>query len=273
MGTDFDQSVRARWSGQAGAYERGFAKLCAYTADLLLDRAGVGVGDRVLDAGTGPGTVAASACARGATVTAVDPEPSMLDAARRSAPQADIRRGGLPGLPFPDGAFDAAVANFVVHFVGDPAAAVADLRRVVRPGGRVAVTVWPHPAPPLQALWDDAFHAACGEHLPAGPAVPDGKDFPRTEAGFTGLLAAAGLTDVRCERLSWHHRIDPDEWWSGTAAGVGRLGLLMRGQPAEVVARIRREYDRLSAVYRTDDGQLALPTAALLAVGRAPTSG
>lgn len=89
-GTEFDAWERRAWDGRAEAYARSFAHLCAYTAPMLLDAAGVTAGVRVLDAGTGPGTVAALAVARGARVTAVDAEPSMVATAAAAVPQAAV---------------------------------------------------------------------------------------------------------------------------------------------------------------------------------------
>ena len=261
-GTSFDDHERARWAGRAAAYERTFARLCAYPAEALLDAAGTGVGMRVLDVGTGTGTVAALAAGRGATVVAVDAEPSMLARARRSVPDARLVRAALPHLPVTTGAVDAAVANFVLNHVGDPAAAVAGLRRTVRPGGRIAVTVWPSPQPPLQRLWGEVFADVDGGEL---PRVAAERDFPRTEEGLTGLLARAGLDDVRCRTLTWTHRADPDEWWTGPASGLGIPGLLLQRQPPATHEALRRRYLELSARYRDADGLLALPTAALLA--------
>ncbi|MFG2100620.1 class I SAM-dependent methyltransferase [Micromonospora echinaurantiaca] len=161
MTTAFDDHERSRWAGRAAAYERSFAALCAHPASSLLDAAGVTAGTRVLDAGTGPGTVAALASARGATVVAVDAEPSMVETARRRVPAAEeVRQAALPHLPFPDDHVDAAVANFVLNHVGDPAAAVTELRRVVSAPDRIAVTIWPYPQPPLQRLWGQIFDAA-----------------------------------------------------------------------------------------------------------------
>ncbi|MBU8859781.1 MULTISPECIES: class I SAM-dependent methyltransferase [unclassified Micromonospora] len=262
----FDDHERSRWAGRSAAYERSFAPLCAYSADALLDAACVEAGSRVLDVGTGPGTVAALACGRGALVTAVDAEPSMVDLARRRLPKAEaVRHAALPDLPFPDRHFDAAVANFVMNHVGHPAAAIAELRRIVRPGGRIAVTIWPYPLPPLQQLWGQIFDAAGGRRPAVAHRVDPDKDFPRTAEGLTSLLAGAGLDGSRCDTITWVHRTDPEDWWSGPANGIGALGLLLESQPPEMVVRIRKAYDELTAAYRDDDGLLALPTAALLA--------
>jgi SAM-dependent methyltransferase len=266
----FDDYERLQWHGAAEAYQGSFALLCAFPAPALLDAADVQASARVLDVGTGTGTVAALACSRGAQVVAIDAEPSMADLARRQAPAADIRLATLPHLPFAAGSFDAAVANFVLNHVGDPAAAAAELRRVVRPGGRIAVTIWPAPPPPAQRLWTRIFDAAGVERPTDLPELPPDQNFPRTPDGLSLLLARAGLTDVRCDTLAWTHRTDPESWWNGPASGLGTPGQLMRRQDKDTINRIRHRYDRMTEPYREPDGRLALPTAALLASATAP---
>ena len=264
-GTAFDDHERSQWAGRAAAYLGSFAALCAYPAGSLLDAAGVGDGVRVLDVGTGTGTVAALACVRAAEVTAVDAEPSMLEIARRQAPDADTRLAVLPNLPFPDGAFDAVVANFVLNHVGDPAAAVRDMRRVVRPGGRLAVTIWPYPPPPAQGLWNTIFDAAGVRRATHLPQVASDLDFARTRDGLAALLDRAGLAAVRCDTIAWSHRTHPESWWAGPANGLGTAGVLLRRQEPAVILRVRHHFDRCTAAYRDAQGQLVLPTAALLA--------
>ncbi|MFG1866553.1 class I SAM-dependent methyltransferase [Micromonospora arborensis] len=269
--TAFDDYERSRWAGRAAAFDRSFAALCAHPASALLDAASVGAGMRVLDAGTGSGTVARLACARAAAVVAVDAEPSMVELARSRLPSAEeVRLAALPHLPFPSGRFDAAVANFVINHVGDPLAAIGELRRVVRPAGRIAVTIWPYPPPEAQGLWGEVFDAAGVEPPTVVPSVDAERDFPRTREGLAGVLDVAGLTDVRCDTITWVHRTDPEAWWSGPANGISKPGLLMEAQPPETIVRIRAAYDELTAAYRDADGLLALPTAALLASASVP---
>jgi SAM-dependent methyltransferase len=261
----FDEQRRSQWAGRGPAYQGSFAALCAHPAGALLDAARLEAGDRLLDVGTGTGTVAALALSRGAEVVAVDAEPSMVELTRRRIPAADVRLAELPRLPFADGSFDEAVANFVINHVGDPAAAVRELRRVVRPGGRVAVTIWPYPLPPAQQLWTVIFDAAGVAQPTDLPKLAPEKDFPRTCDGLSNLLRHSGLTGVSGDTISWTHRTDPEAWWNGPANGIGTPGLVMQRQSPETIDRIRDRFDQHTAAYAGADGQLALPTAALLA--------
>lgn len=269
MRTTLDDYERRMWRGRAQAYVLSFATLGAYPVHALLDAAGVGTGSAVLDVGTGPGTVARAAVARHARVTAVDAEPSMIEVASAAVPTADVRLAVLPELPFVDGTFDAVVANFVVNHVGDPAAAVAELRRVVRPGGRVAMTVWPRPAPPLQLFWADVAAEAgltSGPTAAGAPRLSPEAEFARTPTGFAGLLSGSGLVDVVCDTIEWQHETTVDAWWTAPANGLGALGAALAGAPPATVAHVRQTFERLAAPH-VADGVLAMPTAALLASG------
>ncbi|SFE76310.1 Ubiquinone/menaquinone biosynthesis C-methylase UbiE [Actinacidiphila alni] len=269
----FDAFERRAWEGRAEAYRGSFAALCAYPVGMLLDAAGVGGGGgsrRVLDAGTGPGTVAGAAVGRGAEVVAVDAEPSMVALAAEAVPEAEVRHAVLPELPFPDGHFDAVVSNFVLNHVGRPRAVLAALRRVTRPGGRIAVTIWTSPHAPGQALLGRAVAEAGVERPADAPALTAAEDFPRTEEGLAGILADAGLPGAVTRTVGWDHLVDPEVWWSGPAAGIATVGQLLVAQPPEVIAEIRAAYDRLSEEFLRPDGRLALPHTALLASSVVP---
>ncbi|MFJ2704269.1 class I SAM-dependent methyltransferase [Streptomyces sp. NPDC087428] len=266
--TAFDVSERRVWDGRAESYARTFARLCARTVPALLDAAAVDRGTRLLDVGCGSGSVTVAAVGRGAVVRAVDAEPGMAAATRRAAPGVEVRTGSLPQLPYPDGEFDAVAANFVLNHVGRPLDALVELRRITRPGGRVAVTIWQAPGGSGQALVGRAAEAA-GLTRPAWLATVDEEhNFPRTPQGLSGLLAGAGLGDVRSESLSWDHRADPEDWWAGPAAGVAAIGQLVNSRGPEGVAAARREYDALCEEFTSDEGELVLPHRALLAHGR-----
>jgi SAM-dependent methyltransferase len=267
--TAFDESERRTWAGQADAYAASFAKLCAYPVPRLLDAAEVREGARVLDVGTGTGSIAAAACERGAKVAAVDAEPGMVACAAQAAPEADVRLAALPRLPFADHEFDAVVGNFVLNHVGRPRAALRELRRVTRPGGRIAVTIWAVPAAAGQALLGRAVQAA-GASRPAHlPALAPEEDFPRTEQGMAALLGDAGLLDVVCDTLVWDHRTTLEEWWSGPAAGVATIGQIVTSQNPMVIAEIKDRFESLCADFTGPGGVLVLPHAALMAHGQA----
>lgn len=266
---DFDEAERQIWAGRAAAFRDSFAKLCAHTAPALLDAVDAGPGIRLLDIGTGVGTVAAAAIARGAQVTAVDAEPSMIELARQAAPEAEYHLAVLPDLPFASDSFDVVVGNFVVNHVGRPAAVVAAMRRVARPGGRVAATIWCVPAGEGHELLDRSVDEAGARRLADPPQLDPAEDFPRTTEGFAALFAEAGLSEVSCEPVDWDHLAAPEEWWGGAAAGVGLIGQNISRQDPETVVRIKAAYDELSRHYIGPDGRLVLRYHALLARGRA----
>jgi SAM-dependent methyltransferase len=115
-----------------------------YTRPAILDLAGDVAGRRIIDVGCGAGPLLAALRDRGAIVTGVDPSAKMLELARqRLGDGAALHQAGLGGdpLPFPDGAFDDAIACLVLHYLEDWKAPLADLRRVLVPGGRLIIAV------------------------------------------------------------------------------------------------------------------------------------
>jgi SAM-dependent methyltransferase len=132
-----------------------------YARPAILDLAGDVAGRRILDAGCGSGPLFAALRDRGAIVTGIDSSTKMLQLARqRLGAGADLRLADLGRpLPFPDGAFDDVVASLVLHYLEDWTAPLAELRRVLMPGGRLIASV-DHPfASQLQAGPDFDYFA------------------------------------------------------------------------------------------------------------------
>jgi SAM-dependent methyltransferase len=262
---DFDAYARGLWSGRAATYERGFARLTVHTVPALLDAVGAGVGTRLLDVGTGPGLVAGAAVARGARVTAVDAEPSMVEAAARNVPGLDVRAAALPDLPLPDAEFDAVTGNFFINATGEPAAVLAELRRVLRVGGRLALTCWRYPPSTAVGIAGEALDAA-GVPWPDDIPVPPFRAYSTPEA-FAALLRQAGFSGVTARLESWEHRVDPAQWWEVYRSGVGSYGVVMGRQDGAALERVKDEFGRLAARYAAGDGAVALPAVAVLASG------
>jgi ubiquinone/menaquinone biosynthesis C-methylase UbiE len=105
--------------------------------------AGVTPGMVAVDVGAGSGFLTEELLAQGLTVIAVEPEEKMLAVMRRKLPdhpELELRRGAAATLPLADGEADRAFANMVLHHVEDPPAAIREMARVVKPGGRVVIT-------------------------------------------------------------------------------------------------------------------------------------
>jgi demethylmenaquinone methyltransferase/2-methoxy-6-polyprenyl-1,4-benzoquinol methylase len=166
-------------------------------------RAAVRPGDDVLDACCGTGDLALACAREGGVVTGLDFSERMLERARRKGPALRWVEGDLLALPFGDGAFDAATVGFGVRNVDDLAAGLAELRRVLRPGGRIGILEITQPRgvlAPFYRLWFDRVVPLLGRVLPGGSAytyLPASvRRFPEPEE-LVALLEASGFRDVR----------------------------------------------------------------------------
>lgn len=106
--------------------------------ERAIDAVGIAPGMRALDVGAGAGFVARALVAAGARVAAVDASPKMVEVLRRAG--LDARAGDAEALPYPDASFERAFANMCLHHVARPPVAIAEMARVLVPGGRLAIT-------------------------------------------------------------------------------------------------------------------------------------
>jgi len=160
-------------------------------------------GDKVLDACCGTGDLAVAAARTGGRVTGIDFSDRMLERARRKAPELDWVSGDVLALPFADGSFDAVTVGFGVRNVEDLQRALAELRRVLRAGGRLGILEITRPRgalAPFYRLWFDGVVPLVGKLLPGGSAytyLPASvRRFPAPDE-LAGMIVAAGFGDVR----------------------------------------------------------------------------
>jgi SAM-dependent methyltransferase len=226
----------------ADAYGRFMGRFSEPLADTFVELAGLHPGQRALDVGCGPGALTARLVDRLGVdhVAAVDPSEPFVSATAARFPGLDVRSGAAEDLPYDDDAFDAALAQLVVHFMADPVAGLAEMRRVTRPGGVVAACVWDHAGGhgPLSPFW----HAVQA----LDPTAPGEGELAGTWEGHLAELAtAAGLHDVEPGRLTVVSRFATfDEWWEPYTYGVGPAGEHVRGLDEDAREVLRAECER-----------------------------
>jgi len=172
-------------------------------------REAVRSGDDVLDACCGTGDLAIAARNAGASyVVGVDFSERMLERARRKAPELEWVQSDVLELPFEDASFDAAVVGFGVRNVEDLEGAIRELRRVLRPGGRLGILEITTPRGPLKLfykLWFDRIVPLLGRLLPGGDAytyLPASvRRFPGPEE-LAELLGSCGFEAVQFRRFA-----------------------------------------------------------------------
>ncbi len=221
----------------ADSYDRFMGRYSVPLAPQLADLANVAAGQRVLDVGSGPGALTAELVARlGAdAVSAVDPSEPFVAAAQERHPGVSVQRAAAEQLPFEDRAFDASLAQLVVHFMADPVAGLREMARVTREHGVVAACVWDHAGGqgPLSVFWEAAHEL--------DPDVEDESQLAGSREGHLAeLFQAAGLNEVeegaltvRVEHPSF------EDWWEPYTLGVGPAGVYAAGLDVERQAQLR----------------------------------
>lgn len=206
----------------AESYDRYMGRYSRQLSPQMADLAGVRAGQRVLDVGCGPGALTGELVARlgEPSVSAVDPSDPFVAAARERNPGVDVRKASAEDLPFEDGAFDASVAQLVVHFMTDPVRGLTEMRRVTRPGGVVAACVWDHASGqgPLSLFWQGAHQLI--------PGVPDESEMPGAREGHLAeLFSVAGLRDVQASVVTASvEHASFDAWWELFTFSIGPAG-------------------------------------------------
>ena len=268
-GEAFKDFEAAGWSANADGYDCLTGRITARVADALLDAAGAEDGVRLLDVGCGPGHLCARAARRGARATGIDLAEGMVALAGRRHPQIEFRCADAEALPFADDSFDAAIGAFVVNHLPHPERGAAELCRVLRPGGRLALAMWDQPERVAWlGLFEQAMERAGVRPDGALPAGPDAHRFA-DPAALESLLQRAGLVDVAVEPLAFTVTVDDaGDLWDGVHTGSVRTAAQLRALAGDDRDRVRAELERLLAERASEHGP-ELETAVQVATGRA----
>ena len=236
-------------------------------ADTVLAAAVVASGQRVLDVACGTGALARVAAARvgpNGAVIGLDANADMLAVAQRVAPAIDWMHGRAEALPLPDASVDAVVSQFGLMFFDDRVAALREMQRVLRPGGRLAVAVCDavERSPgygALAALLLELFGAPVADAFRAPFAIGDA-------ALLAGLARRAGLEQAEVLSRSAGVRFGSiDALVSAERACIWTLGGLLDDAQ---FARLRHEARRVLAPFVQPDGSVTFEMPALLIVAR-----
>jgi len=305
-GDDSAEGFKARdaasYDDRAEAFDRFTETLTRPLAERLIEIAALSPGERVLDVGSGTGIVgleAARAVGAGGTVLGIDLSQGMLAFAAAKAAQAgiaerfEVRRMDAESLDLAGRSFDVALSLFALLHLPDPRRALAQIHRVLRPGGRLVVGIGG--PPPLasrsgmrQALRHvaDRLRRARGTLLVAPDfleslverLLPGSRELEESALARHGhgrgsalapLLRDAGFVDIRSDWLG--HRVefaDPEEFWEvqRTFSSVARKRLGVAS--AQTVAAIRHEFDDACATVQRRGGTLAYPVGACYVTAR-----
>jgi len=263
----FHEFEHEGWQRAAEQYGPGFGGVTIQSIGPLLDSVDARAGIRLLDVACGPGYVASAAAERGCAVVGIDFSAAMIELARAKNPGLDFQVGDAQKLDFPDGSFDAVAMNFGMLHLADPDQAIREARRVLRPGGRFAFTVWE--APPKTAGFAIVLDAV-RLHGNMQVSLPEGPPFFRFSDPLEGtrVLVEAGFTRIQVSVIPQVWKLESgDALFTTMRRAAVRTAALLNLQPPEALKKIQQEISAGAELFRKPGGiELPMPAVMICAV-------
>ena len=254
-----DDRERSGWGDEAtvSAYVSNLGPVSDEIAQVLAARAARSE-LTVLDLCCGHGALTAMLCQAGANVFGIDLSDKMLERARRAAPRATFIKCDAAQLPFREEAFDAVVCNFGMLHLSHRARSLAEVRRVLRPGGDFLTATWAIPrASNAFGIMLDAIRAHAD--LACAPQQPDFFALARASTAQK-MMAGAGLRLTAHDEMTPLLRLQhPDELFTIFLTATVTVSMLIRSQSDDIVARIRRDVAAAVAANCTAGGGYLVP--------------
>ena len=171
----------------------------------------------MLDVGTGTGVAAQAATEAGGRAVGIDPSVGMLEVGRRERPTIAFVAAQAIDLPFHNGAFEAVTGNFVLSHFRRPETALFDMMRVLKPGGRVALTSWSDVKDDLQDTWGELVESVVPREMlePVWAAAAPGHARFADRQAVEQTLIDAKLRHVRTEKRRFQFRYTQEEYLAG----------------------------------------------------------
>ena len=273
-----DQDVINRWTAAAPFWEKNrevIRHMFAPVTWALIEDGRVRSGDTVLDVATGPGepalTVASSVGPEG-KVFGIDPVTGMVEAARREAVRLGFKNAQFDvapadQLPFPADTFDAAVSRFGVMFFSSPVDAVREIKRVLKPGGRLALAVW-HLAEKNPFFY--TLSRAIERYVDSPPVAPDAPDAFRfaLQGKLRDVLGEAGMMNLSERILEFRIElpISAEDLWTLRFEMSETLRQRVAVLSTDQLAEVKRQALEAFREYSTDRN-ISFPAEVLIVSG------